>query len=178
MDAGVRSQELPRRFADMLAGIVAGPKSEAYLQLVWRSFEEIVDIEGHPATLPIAEADPDAFILEWMPRFKKKAVVLGAGRSALEEVLRESGGQLAAAYSYKGRSYAGILPDGMANLGYLEETDQQLVAEREGLKDWPVGLGSYLTSREVLIMPHDVQVVEQHIPIPDLVSRYPGTVLV
>jgi hypothetical protein len=184
MDFGEKIQR-PNIFSQSLVRLFAGCSSPHYRQAVWNRVREVVGEDEEPITLPIGEADPEASLFSAiLPRLKKEAVVVGSGRTALFDIWKDTGGLLAAAMTYKGENHAGILPNGEIDLGYLDETDQSIVAQRAGRNDWGVGLGVYIPSGGrsgeggKLIVPQDTSIVEQHVPIPLLADRYPDVTLV
>jgi len=184
MDLGEKVQK-PNTIAQSLIWLFAGCSSPHYRQAVWNRVKEVVDEDEEPITLPIGEADPEASLFSIiLPRLKKEAVVVGSGRTALFDVWKDTGGLLAAAMTYKGVSHAGILPNGESDLGYLDETDQSIIAQRAGRNDWGVGLGVYVPSEDrswkegKLIIPKDTSIVEQGVPISLLPDRYSDITLV
>ncbi|OGL38121.1 hypothetical protein A3B63_02890 [Candidatus Saccharibacteria bacterium RIFCSPLOWO2_01_FULL_49_22] len=177
MDLGEKVQR-PNAIAQAMIWLFAGCNSPQYRQTIWRGVSEVVDEEDWPVHLPVGEADPEASPLTMiMPRLKKEVVVVGSGRTALLDIKKETQGQLAAAMTYKGQSRVGVLPSGETDLGYLESTDQSIIAMRAGRNDWGVGLGVYIPGQKKLVVSHSISIVEQNVPIADLAERYPDTTI-
>jgi len=163
-----------------LARWLIGSSSRNYRPAMWMSVEQVLNEQEEDAELLYAPADPDATILQDVPRFKKKAMVVGAYRLKMDDLLLKHKAIAAAAYTYKDKSHVGLLPSESLGLEYMDNVEGGLetVALRSGRNDWRVGLGAWIPSERTIILPNDLEIRKYNIPISDFETLYPRTPLV
>jgi hypothetical protein len=160
--------------------LIHGADSAAFVRARWYKADELVDEDGHPTSMPLAEADPAASrMTEIIQRRKKEAVVVAAGQTAIIGILADNLGykiaQQAVAFTYKGITRAGILPSDVDH-GY--EDDLCTAALRVGAEEFRAAPAIWLPHERTVVVPADADVLEQHVPINELHNKYPGTPLV
>lgn len=190
LDLGSRFQELEHVRAlgplyVVLANIIVGSKSEAYVRIKFEKVEELVDENGEPTQLPVAEADPSSNkFSELIQRRKRNGVVVGAAKAAMTEVLVDHIYTLphttvrpAVAFTFRNETRAGILPYGLRDYGLTG--DHFTAALREGTEDFGAGIGIWVPHERKLVAPASNAIVEQHIDVDsELTRKYPDTPLV
>lgn len=152
-------------------------RSPAWRQIPYYEAEPI-GIDGKPADLPlIAEADPKARAVgEIIQAFKRKVVVVGAGRAALKEILKDTGGRPAAAVQIGEIVGAGVFPRGLNDLGIFN--DEYIAGLRKGKAPLPVGLGSFIERESQFVALDSARIVEPDVAVADFDERFPGAHIV
>jgi hypothetical protein len=153
-----------------------GSSSPDYVEARWVEVEGVFDPNDKEAELLVAEADPAAlFISDYIQRLKRHVVVVAADRTELTEVLNNTQGQKAIAASIGDVVMAGVLPQGLANLGMTEDRQRYTAGLREGTKNFQVGIGSLIEDQKKIVRPLDMVILDQHAVINELPAQLSHT---
>jgi hypothetical protein len=177
MTAGEKLQRL--NAIKGLGQLVVGSSSPAYKQAIWQPVEQVVDESDAEAQLPIAAADPEASLKTIIPRFKKRAVVVGAGLLTMDDLLTKHKARPAAAYTYREKTHVGTLSSESLGTEYMDDAEGGLetAAFRVGRSEFGVGIGAWVPSEKTIILPQDLSII-QYVDIDGLPVLFAKTPLV
>jgi hypothetical protein len=157
-----------------------GSSSPAYVRARWEKVYELVDEDGHETTMPFIEADPTADKLSgFIQRRKKEVAIVSAGRLVIDNIIEQNpDARAAVAFTYRNKTRAGILPDGVEDYGRF--LDEYTAALRVGAENFMASPGVWLPIEKTLVAPRDAAIVAQHLSVDKLgMPQYvPGTPLV
>lgn len=149
-----------------------------YVKAPYFEIEGVTGLDGREADLPIADEDPNArWIAEYIQRYKRNAVIVAAGVTAVREVMETAGRDLAGVVSLSGIIVAAKMPYSYQDLGMEprlkgapppEVEPTHTVALREGRESFPVGWGVLAKNKDVVVIPEDLHIEASHVPVKSL----------
>jgi hypothetical protein len=147
--------------------------ADDYVQARWEIINEVVDANGDPTDLPMAQADLEASLAgELMQRFKRKLVIVAAGKEALGSVIEKNNAKTAVVAAIGEVMIAGVIDDKEGyislKLGYEPGADLVTAALRVGRKPFPVGLAAFIEEDKTVVRPDEMLIYAQNIPITEL----------
>jgi hypothetical protein len=152
----------------------AGSDSPSYVPVKWRAVK-MVPFEGGAEPV-VGAGNPEA---GRRPRTYNKAMVIGAGYSAMHDLIRECGtdGLEAIGYEHDGKSYAAPLPDGFGSIVASEEDQFMAAALREAKRPASGMIGMLYPIEGKLIIPRQ-EIISDLVPVANIAARYPNIPMV
>jgi hypothetical protein len=162
-----------------LVRLFNGSSSPAYQEIQYYEVEDVVGDFGHPEELLAVEGDENAiFLADYAQRLKKRAVVVAAGKTVMERIIKETGGRAAVAATVGDMALAGPLPNGIEDLGILRSKNVYAAGLRVGTKDLKVGLGVHIKEEAKFFMPPGSYVYNSDVHVGIFHKKHPGAPLV
>jgi|GEM_PF-6706652 len=173
--SGLAEKPLIGKLYRALRTTIAGSGSEAQVWPPWYENPSVKVVGGGVGAFVVGSGNRDAGLF---PRTYGKAMVLGLGKAAVEDVTAQKGNdcQPAVAYPYKGTLRVGAL----AALGELDTDGKAILAAgmRAGKRPLEATIGLFYKANNTLIIPDEPIVIADLVPVNKFVDRYPGVPLV